>query len=88
MFAGIRSIHYLKKILPILQYKELDNPFTLNELNIAVSNMNLKSASSLDQIDYSVIASLPSEYTYLLSQIYNSILAEGSFPSQRKQSLV
>jgi len=42
--------------------KELDLPFMESEVNVAVSNLNSKSAPDLDQIHYKVISSLPNEY--------------------------
>jgi len=66
----------------------LDLPFTETELNIAVSNLNFKSAPGLDQLDYKVILSLPYEYRQTLVQIYNNIFSEGLFPDQWKQSLM
>jgi len=69
-------------------FKELDNPFSLSELNLAINNTNIHSAPGLDQLDYNIIASLPPEYIHILLRIYNSVFAEGSFPNQWKQSLV
>jgi len=43
-------------------FKELDVPFTISELNLAIENVKLNSSPGLDQVDYFVIASLPSEY--------------------------
>jgi len=68
--------------------KDLDESFTLSELNLAIINTKQNSAPGLDQIDYTVILSLLPEYIRILLNIYNHILDEGSFPAQWKQSLV
>jgi len=68
--------------------KELEIPFSITEMNAAVSCIRLKSAPSLDQIDYNIITSLPCEYTQFLLQLYNNILSEGVFPIQWRQFLV
>jgi len=65
----------------------LDNPFLESEITV-INNMNLKSAPGIDQIDYSVISSLPREYFKLLLSIYNKILYEGVFPDQWKYLLI
>jgi len=61
----------------------------LSELNLAIVNTKHNSAPGLDQIDYTIISSLPPEFHIrILLQIYNHIFDEGSFPIQWKQSLV
>jgi len=66
----------------------LEKPFSETELDTAIQNMKLKSASGIDQIDFEVISVLPREYRTLLIKIYNSILYHGNFPNQWGHSLV
>jgi len=57
-------------------------------MDYAINNMNLKSVPGIDQIDYSVISSLPREYLNLLLKIYNNIFFEGIFLNNKNISLV
>jgi len=69
-------------------FRELESPFTFLEYDAAVSSIKLKSAPGSDQVDYSIISSFPENFASLLLQLFNSILAEGVFPPQWKQSLI
>jgi len=68
--------------------KSSNPPFTLPEYDAAVNSMKLKSAPGLDQVDYNIISSFPENFASLLLQIFNSILSEGAFLPQWKQSLI
>jgi len=84
------SLNLMEEIdtrLPNINH-ELDKPFTIVELNIAINSTKSGSAPGIDQIDNCVISSLPHEYQIHLLKIYNDILTEGTFPEQWNQSLM
>lgn len=60
----------------------LELPFTEDELEFAISNVNLKSSPGVDRIDHKIIAMLPEKARSLLLEIYNEILATQSFPEE------
>jgi len=57
--------------------------FIIEEYDIALSGMKLKSALGLDQIDSNIIFSLTENYANLILQIYNRILSVGYFSRSR-----
>lgn len=57
-------------------------------MHAALDSMKLSSSPGLDQISYKVIRALPENYLDVLSEIFNSILRDGSFPKQWSHSLV
>jgi len=67
---------------------DMGKVFSETELYAAIKKMKLNSAPGIDQIDNRVISTLPNEYYKIVLAIFNSILVEGSFPTQWKQSLV
>ncbi|XP_018364089.1 PREDICTED: RNA-directed DNA polymerase from mobile element jockey-like [Trachymyrmex cornetzi] len=66
----------------------LEEPFSRVELTRAINVAKKRSAPGLDQIDHSIISSLPDEYITRLLELYNQILAQGVIPDSWKDSLV
>ncbi|XP_018404625.1 PREDICTED: RNA-directed DNA polymerase from mobile element jockey-like [Cyphomyrmex costatus] len=66
----------------------LNEPFTLKDLDRALSSVRKKSSPGLDQIDYEIILSLSSDLLKHLLEIYNDIFTLGVLPSTWINSLV
>ncbi|XP_018309354.1 RNA-directed DNA polymerase from mobile element jockey-like [Mycetomoellerius zeteki] len=66
----------------------LGDSFTREELNLALTQANKKSAPGLDQISYVMLASLPDKYREFLLDIFNRLFKEGIVPNSWKTSLV
>lgn len=65
----------------------MDADITLEEIHLALNNFRLTSAPGLDQFTFKIIKSLPEEYIETLTEVYNTLLREGEFPTQWSQSL-
>lgn len=63
----------------------LDNTFTMEELEYALSNLRLNSAPGEDKIDYKTIKNLSEELKPMILHLYNEIFNEGIFPDEWKQ---
>ncbi|XP_018403997.1 PREDICTED: RNA-directed DNA polymerase from mobile element jockey-like, partial [Cyphomyrmex costatus] len=66
----------------------LDDPFTYEDLRIAIESSRGNSAPGLDQISYRIIKLLPLGFESCLLSIFNEILSQGVFPDSWKTSLV
>jgi len=66
----------------------LDDPFTLQELEFAISSSKRGSAPGLDQIDYIIIREIPNDLRLLLLDIYNDLFSQGLFPFFWSTSLI
>lgn len=65
----------------------MNNPFTIEELSLAVRSLKTKSAPGLDQID-NKISILPVEYLESLLDIFNGLIESGTFPEPWKHTLL
>lgn len=66
-----------------------DHPFLLDELHhVIYSYKNKKSSPGLDQIDYTLLSNLPSDYYPLFLSILNNLFFTGYFPESWSHSLV
>lgn len=65
-----------------------NDPFSLDELQIVINNLRIRSSPGLDMIDYQLISLLSPQYLRILLDILNSILDQGTFPSSWSHSLV
>lgn len=66
----------------------MEDPFTLSELNSTLGSLKISSSPGLDQIDYRIIRSLPSQYHETLLTLYNSLVQHKSFPEDWSRTLV
>lgn len=55
-------------------------PFSIQEFEAIIKKLRIKSSPGLDQIDYSIISSLPTSYYNILLSILNELLDKGFFP--------
>ncbi|XP_031782179.1 uncharacterized protein LOC116416762 [Nasonia vitripennis] len=67
---------------------DIDSPFNLKELTIAIESCNKKSSPGLDQIDNIMLNNTPNNYRALLLHTINDIIASGRFPREWKEFLV
>jgi len=70
------------------QHGWMDDPFSLQELDMSIATCKLKSSPGLDRFDYRVISSLPQELKILLLDIFNEMFANGLFPDSWHDSLI
>lgn len=68
--------------------EKIDFPITYNELDLAITHSNKRSAPGLDRISYKIIDRLPREFKELLVKLFNSFLANGVIPEEWKIALV
>lgn len=66
----------------------LDEPFTQEEFDYAMSSVNLKSSPGLDGIDYQILTQMSRYAKSVLLDIFNSIYAYKIYPNEWKQILV
>jgi len=70
------------------QHGWMDDPFSLQELDMSIASCRLKSSPGLDRFDYRIISSLPLDLKTLLLDIFNEMFANGLFPDSWRDSLV
>lgn len=63
---------------------ELEVPLSFEELNYALSKVNLKSSPGKDKINYEIIEHLKENFKRVLLDIFNDLLFEGKFPEEWK----
>lgn len=68
--------------------KELKNAIEIAEVKQAIKSTKIKTVPEFDQIDQNIIKALPEEYILVLTQIFNKILHDGSFPESWSDSLI
>ncbi|TGZ47961.1 hypothetical protein DBV15_10259, partial [Temnothorax longispinosus] len=66
----------------------MSNPFSIDELRVALATVKVSSSPGLDQISYAFIKTLPEKFETHLLDIYNRIISRGTFPSSWTESLV
>ncbi|CAG5109312.1 Similar to RTase: Probable RNA-directed DNA polymerase from transposon BS (Drosophila melanogaster) [Cotesia congregata] len=66
----------------------LDQPFLLEELEVAIDKGNTNSSPGIDGIDYQIIKRFPEKLRKLLLALYNEIFLTGTFPNEWREHLV
>lgn len=66
----------------------LDQPFLLEELEVAIDKGNTNSSPGIDGIDYQIIKRFPEKLRRLLLALYNEIFLTGTFPNEWREHLV
>ena len=69
-------------------HTDLDQPFTIQELNIALNSCNPASSPGLDQINNQMLKNIPQNFRSLILTILNEILATNNLPQEWKEFLV
>lgn len=65
-----------------------DLHFTFSELNAALENKKIKSASGIDGIDFEIVKNLPLKFKLLLLDIYNLMYQKNNYPQSWKESFI
>lgn len=60
----------------------LNLPFTYDEVDFAISNLNLSSSAGIDRIDYMIISPLPKLAKMFLLDLYNDIYESRAFQGE------
>ncbi|RLU23006.1 hypothetical protein DMN91_005284, partial [Ooceraea biroi] len=70
-------------------HEDIDNPFSLEELDRALQMIRKDSAPGLDGVDYSMLKKLPILGKHILLDIFNSVWSSGFFPDDwRKYQVI
>ena len=72
----------------LFSHTQLYSPFSLPELNLAISLGKTSSAPGLDKIDFNIISHLPQSIRSLLVSSFNRFFQDGLFPPSWKECLV